>query len=103
VFTRTVSAPVSAACRHCGSERLTRLFSRVAVLRADEDGAPFDESSLGEVDESDPRSVARWVRKMSRQMGEPLDAAMEADLERLEAGETLEDDGGAEAEFAEVD
>jgi hypothetical protein len=81
-------------------------MSRVAVLRSDSDGFDsLDESSLGDVDENDPRSVAKWVRKMSRQMGEPLDAEMEADLERMEAGAMPDDFAGDEAEdeFAGVD
>ena len=88
---RTVSSPAAATCEHCGSEDVERLFSRVAVLRG-EDGLDIAESSLGDVDENDPRSVARWVRKMSRDMGEPLDAGMQSELERMEAGETSGDD-----------
>ena len=103
VFTRSISSPVSAVCQHCGSPELSRLISRVAVLRSEDDGpSGFDESSLADVDENDPRSVSRWVRRMSRQMGEPLDAEMEADLERMEAGEMPDDFGenGDEDDFA---
>ncbi|HET8944606.1 MAG TPA: zinc ribbon domain-containing protein [Dehalococcoidia bacterium] len=106
VFVRTMTAAVSPTCEHCGSSEMSRLFSRVAVLRSGDDmGSGIDESSLGDVDENDPRSVARWVRKMSRDMGEPLDAEMEADLERLEAGEMPDDDMADEPEedFAGVD
>jgi putative FmdB family regulatory protein len=92
VFTRTVTSAVAGACEHCGSTDLRRLFSRVAVHRSGDDGdSGFDESSLDGVDENDPRSVAKWVRKMSRQMGEPLEPDMEADLERMEAGEMPDD------------
>jgi hypothetical protein len=39
---------------------------------------------------------------MSRQMGEPMDAEMETELERMEAGEMPEDIGdGADDAFAE--
>ena len=84
------------------------MVSHVAVLRTgDSGGDGFDESALGDVDENDPRSIARWVRKMSGQMGEPLDAETEADLERLEAGEMPDDfgdaDDAADEEFAGVD
>jgi len=105
VFTRNIGAPVDAACEHCGSRELSRLMSRVAVLRSESDSsAGLDESSLADVDENDPRSMARWVRKMSRQMGEPLDAGMQADLERMEAGEMPDDfSGEGEDEFAGVD
>jgi len=106
VFTRSIGAPPTAICEHCGSSDLSRLMSRVAVHRSEGDSFDgFDGSSLGDVDENDPRSMARWVRKMSRQMGEPLDADMQADLERMESGEMPDDFGGGEAEdeFAGVD
>ena len=106
VFTRGMSRVVEAACSHCGSRDMSRLISRVAVLRSEDDMfAGLDESSLADVDENDPRSMARWVRTMSRQMGEPLDAEMETDLERMEAGEMPDDPGddgdGVEDEFAQ--
>src|SRR3972149_1052665 len=91
-------------CERC--RRRSSVFTRSiggageAVLRSEDDAfAGLDESSLGDVDENDPRSMARWLRRMSRQMGEPLDAEMEADLGRMEAGETPDGfgDGGEEA------
>ena len=97
VFTRSLGAPEAAACEHCGSAETTRVFSRVAVLRGEGgDYGGFDESSLAGVDENDPRSVAKWVRKMSREMGEPMDPQMEAEMERMEAGEMPDDDLGAD-------
>ncbi len=106
VFTRSIGSSVNATCSHCGSSEMSRLISRVAVLRSDDDMfSGLDESSLADIDENDPRSMARWVRSMSRQMGEPLDAEMETDLERMEAGEMPDDVGeggdGAEDEFAQ--
>ncbi|MFQ6019426.1 MAG: FmdB family zinc ribbon protein [Dehalococcoidia bacterium] len=93
-FVRSMEAPAQPSCSHCGSTDLSRLFSRVAVLRSEDDMTEglADEASLADVDENDPASVARWVRQMGQKMGEPLDAEMEADLERLEAGETLDDE-----------
>ena len=105
VFTRSIGAPITAVCEHCGSTEVSRLISRVAVVRQEGDSLDnFDESSLADVDENDPRSMARWVRKMSDKMGEPLDAEMEANLDRMEAGEMPHDLAGeAEDEFAGVD
>lgn len=101
VFARTISGPVDAVCSHCGSREMSRLFSRVAVLRSEDDAfGGIDESSLGDLDENDPRSMARWVRRMSREMGEPLDAETESELERMEAGEMPEDNEGDDAEEA---
>ncbi len=103
VFTRSIGGSAKPACSHCGSRDVARVFSRVAVLHAEDDAfAGPDESSLADVDENDPRSMARWVRKMSREMGEPLDAEMETDLERMEAGEMPEefDNDGADGDEA---
>src|SRR5581483_11800269 len=100
VFVRSMNATVTPVCEHCGSANLTRLMSRVAVLRSEGDTPEFDESSFAGVDENDPRSMAQWVRKMSREMGEPLDAEMESELERLESGEMpsdFEPDDGEDA------
>jgi len=92
IFTRTIGAPGEVACEHCQSTDTSRLISRVTVVRSEGDfGENFDESSLGDIDENDPRSVARWVRKMSRDMGEPIDSETEGDLERMEAGEMPDD------------
>jgi len=108
VFVRSVSSNVTVVCKHCGSSKVSRMMSRVAVLRSDGDmPAGLDESSLGDLNESDPRSMAKWIRKMSNDMGEPLDAQMENDLDRMEAGEVPDDgvdDGDSfEDEFASVD
>jgi putative FmdB family regulatory protein len=106
VFTRSISGEVAAVCSHCGSGAMSRLISRVAVLHSDDDAfSGIDESSFAGVDESDPRSMARWVRKMSREVGEPLDAEAESELERLEAGEMPADfgDDGGDDEFASLD
>jgi putative FmdB family regulatory protein len=103
VFVRTVSAAPSAVnCERCGATDAQRVFSRVAVLRGD-DALDFDESSLADVDQDDPRSMAKWVRKMSRQMGEPIDAKMESELERMESGEMPDDSDEAADAFSDVD
>jgi putative FmdB family regulatory protein len=105
VFTRSIGGGAEAVCSHCGSRKMSRLISRVAVVRSEEDAfSSLDESSLADVDENDPTSMARWVRSMSRQMGEPLDAEAEAELDRMEAGEMPDDisDGDdVEEAFAE--
>jgi putative FmdB family regulatory protein len=95
VFWRTFSdaeegAPV---CPHCGKANLTRLISRVRVVRSEgsrmEDLADFDD--LPDFDENDPRSMGRWMRKMSREMGEDLGPEFDEVVGRLEAGESPED------------
>jgi len=105
IFVRSINSPVQAVCSACGSQDMGRLISRVAVLRSEDDAFEglADDPSLAGVDERDPRSIARWVRKMSEKMGEPLDAEMAADLERLEAGEGSDALGGDEWGDEEAD
>ncbi|KPK46592.1 MAG: hypothetical protein AMJ77_05690 [Dehalococcoidia bacterium SM23_28_2] len=100
VFQRSIQGAAAAACSHCGSSELTRLMSRVAVLRSEEDhleGLASD-ASLADVDESDPRSLARWARRMGREMGEDLGPEFDEVVDRMEAGEMPEglDEGEGE-------
>ena len=100
VFQRSIQGAAAAACSHCGSSELTRLMSRVAVLRSEEDhleGLASD-ASLADVDESDPRSLARWARRMGREMGEGLGPEFDEVVERMEAGEMPEGLGEGEEE-----
>jgi len=66
--------PPAAACRHCGSAKLDRLFSRFASPKSEEARmeALADPSRFGDVDENDPRSMAQFMKKMGREMGEDL-------------------------------
>jgi putative FmdB family regulatory protein len=75
--------PPPATCRHCGSAHVDRLLSRFAAPKSEE--ARLDSlanpDSLGGLDENDPQSVARFMRKMGEEMGEDVgdvDAMMEA-------------------------
>jgi putative FmdB family regulatory protein len=83
----------SPVCSRCGSKDLKRLVARVAVLRSEdshlEDMA--DPSAFGDVDENDPKSVARMMRKMGREMGEDLGDEFNEVVDRLEAGQNPED------------
>jgi len=100
VFQRSIQEAAAAVCSHCGSSELTRLMSRVAVLRSEEshlEGLASD-ASLADVDESDPRSLARWARRMGREMGEDLGPEFDEVVERMEAGEMPEDLGEGEEE-----
>lgn len=95
LFVRSISATVDARCEHCGSPQVSRLMSRVAVVRSG-GGSPddFDESMFADVDENDPRSVARWARRMKDEMGEELGPDFDDAIDQMEAGEFPDDDTG---------
>ena len=92
LFLRSYSAAEEAQprCEHCGSEHVVRLISRVAVLHSEESrlDSLADPSALAGLDENDPRSVGRWMRKMSGEMGEDLGPEFSEVVDRLESGES---------------
>lgn len=84
------------ACRYCGGMRLTRLLSRVAFVRSEEDRLErlADPTRLGDLDENDPRSMARWMKRMGQEMGED----MGDDFDQL-VDESVEEAAGADEEM----
>lgn len=86
----------SLACPACGAVNLARLFSRFSSPKSEERRMEslMDDSSLGGLDENDPKSMARLMRKMSRETGEPIEGEDADMLDRMEAGEMPPDDEG---------
>ena len=83
-----------AQCPNCGGTNLTRLVSRVATVKSEEARmeALSDPSSFGGVDENDPKSMARFMRKMGDQVGgEDLGPEFSEMVDRLESGESPEE------------
>lgn len=80
-------------CPRCGGTNLRRLVSRVAVLRSEDSHLDdlADPGMLSGLDEDDPKSMARWMRRMSREVGEDLGPEFDEVVGRLEAGESPED------------
>jgi len=79
-------------CPHCGSEELQRLIGRVRIARSEESRLDelSDPSDWGDVDENDPRSMARMMRKMGSELGEDMPGEFDEVVDRLEAGEDPE-------------
>ena len=98
VLTLRISEAVDPVCEHCGSRALTRLMSRFALGRSE--GSRLDsfadDASLAGLDEKDPKSVARWMRKMGKELGEEAGDDFDEMVEDLEAGGEP-DDGGDDA------
>lgn len=92
VLTLRVSEKPKPVCEKCGSTKLSRLMSRFAMPRSEEArlDALGDPSSFGDIDENDPQSVARAMRKMGREMGDEF-AGPEFDdaVNELESGGDL--------------
>jgi putative FmdB family regulatory protein len=81
------------ACPRCGSTQLSRLVSRVRLIRS-ESGQLDDLSDMDDmpdIDENDPRSLGRWMRKMSAETGDDMGPEFDEVVGRLEAGEDPEE------------
>ncbi len=94
VFFRSMSAVnhSAARCPRCGGAKLKRLVSRVRMLRSEESRmeSMADESMLSGLDENDPRSLGRFMRKMAHESGEEMPVEFDEVVGRLEAGEDPE-------------
>ena len=72
IFFRSLAAVDEVpACPHCGGTHLSRLISRTAQVLSEDSRLErlSDDAALGDVDENDPKSVARWAKKMGQEMG----------------------------------
>ena len=104
--TLSVKSEFSPQCQSCGSKNLEKIISRIAIFRSEESRLESlaDPSKLAGLDENDPRSVARWMKKMGKEMGEDLgedfDQAVEEAIEESEKtkGRTEEEEAGGEKE-----
>lgn len=74
ILTLRVSEKVDPKCDHCGSSKMQRLISRVRIVRSEESRMErlADPSTFSGVDENDPRSMVKWMKRMGHEMGEDL-------------------------------
>ncbi|ABY33721.1 MAG TPA: zinc ribbon domain-containing protein [Chloroflexus aurantiacus] len=69
---RGFSDPPGLACPRCGNTGVRRAISRFATLKSEEDRLESlaDPSTFMGLDESDPRSIARWAKRLGKELGE---------------------------------
>ena len=91
------------ACKRCRGTKMTKLISRVARVRSEESRLESlaDPSKLGDIDEKDPASMARWMKHVGKEMGEDPTCQVRDDLP---IGQRAIDPGahGAEIALAEL-
>jgi len=105
VFFRTFTAVADVRCRRCGGTDLRKLVSAFYAAKSEDAvlESMADPSNFGDVDENDPRSVARWARRMAKETGEDMGGEFDEMVDRLEAGEMPDEEGAAEAVGSEDD
>jgi putative FmdB family regulatory protein len=94
------SDPSGLACPRCGATDVRRAISRVAVLKSEDARADAlaDPSMFAGLDENDPRSIARWAKRLGRELGEEAGENWDEMVEQM-----LEEELDGEHEKAEED
>jgi hypothetical protein len=90
-----VSEVAEPRCDKCGSRAADRLMSRFAMPKSEEARMESlaDPTKLEGLDENDPKSVSRWMRKMGKEMGDELGGEdFDEMMDEVEAGEGGEGD-----------
>ncbi|MBM4349362.1 MAG: zinc ribbon domain-containing protein [Deltaproteobacteria bacterium] len=89
IRTDEASAP---QCKRCKSKKMTRVLSRVRVVRSEESRMESlaDPSKWGGIDENDPKSMAKWMKRMGKEMGEDMGEDVDQMVE-----EAMEEERGA--------
>ncbi|OEU49031.1 MAG: hypothetical protein BA861_04915, partial [Desulfobacterales bacterium S3730MH5] len=79
-------------CKHCGSGSVTKLISRVNVRLSEETKLEklADPSMMAGFDENDPKSMAKWMKKMGGlagdDLGEDFDQMVDEAMEEAASG-----------------
>jgi putative FmdB family regulatory protein len=83
-------------CKKCGSASLEKLYSRFASPKSEDARleSMADPSAMGNIDENDPKSVARFMKKMGQEMGEDFGGDIDQAIEEEMTGGAGEADGG---------
>lgn len=95
-----LNEPFTPVCRKCGSQSMARLLSRVHVRLSEDTRLErlADPAAWAGMDENDPRSVAKMLKRMGQEMGEDfpgevdqlVEEAMESGAGEF-SGDTAED------------
>jgi putative FmdB family regulatory protein len=91
--------PFTPVCKQCGSHSLERVLSRVHVRLSEETRMErlADPGAWSGVDENDPKSVAKMLKKMGQEMGEDFPGEVDEMVEEAMSGQ--EDDAAVDTDL----
>ena len=87
----------SPRCPHCSSEQIKRLVSRFTSIKSEEARLESltDPSNLAGLDENDPASMARWLKRMGGELGEDVSKdEIDQMADEIASGKALDDGPG---------
>jgi putative FmdB family regulatory protein len=85
-------------CKRCKSKKVSRILSKVRVIRSEESRMESlaDPSKWGDLDERDPKSMAKWMKKMGKELGEDTEGLDEEVDQAIEEEMTSKPEGDLE-------
>ena len=88
VLVLSLANQTPATCSHCASIRVERILSRFASPKSEEArlNASLDPKNLAGLDENDPQSMTRFMKKMGEEMGEDLGDDLSGAMEPGDTG-----------------
>jgi len=74
-------------CKGCNTKEVRRILSRVSVLKSEERRMEslLDPGKLSGLDENDPGSVEKLMKRMGRELGDELREGFEQEMEQAMA------------------
>ena len=82
-------------CKRCKSKKMSRVLSRVRVVRSEESRLEglADPSKWGDLDEKDPKSMTRMMKRMGKELGEDVENVDEMIDEAMDEESSSESKG----------
>jgi putative FmdB family regulatory protein len=79
-------------CKRCNSKKMSRVLSRVRVVRSEGSRIESlaDPSKWGDLDEKDPKSMAKMMKRMGKEFGDEM-----GDLNMDEMEQAIEEEMGS--------
>jgi hypothetical protein len=86
--------PPGLACPRCGNAQVRRAVSRFATLKSEDERIESlaDPATLAGLDESDPRSIARWAKRLGKELGDDAGEDWDEMVDQMLDEELGEDD-----------
>ena len=85
-------------CKRCKGGKMSRVLSKVRVVRSEESrmDSLADPSKWGDLDENDPKSMAKFMKRMGKELGEDVGGLDQMMDEAMEEEKTSKTEEGAE-------
>ena len=86
------------ACPKCGSSDLKKLVSRFARVRSEDEALDSLADAADSADLEDPKAMRRFMKEMSKEMGEDMDGEDFEEMMEQAMDEEAAGEGGAKEE-----